>query len=186
MSTIEQNKFNLEGELLKIHTYPSAILKKVAEPVTEFDAALKELCQNMLFTMYKAPGIGLAAPQIGVSKRIFVMDIDYKRDVEEFPDGREEYTLSNFNPRILINPKFIRKEGQQVYEEGCLSVPGMYEEVTRAAEVTVEFQDTDGHFHTLEAEGLLAVCLQHENDHLDGIVFIDRISFVKRNLIQKN
>lgn len=174
-----------EGQKLKIYTYPAPVLKKIAEPVTEFDQELEELCRNMLHTMYHAPGIGLAAPQVGVSKRVFVMDIDFDREEVTRADGETEYTYENLNPRIIINPTFENKEGEILYEEGCLSVPGVYEQVKRAEKVTLHYQDLKGETHSLEAEGLLAVCLQHENDHLDGIVFLERLSMIKKNLLVK-
>jgi len=172
--------YKVTGEMLPIFTYPEAILKKIASPVTVFDDKLQQLCLNMLFTMYHAPGIGLAAPQIGVSQRIFVMDIDYKTESALDPAGEETKIFHELNPQILINPEFIKKEGTFVFEEGCLSVPGVYEEVTRANKVLVKYQNLDGSFSELEAEGLLAVCLQHENDHLDGIVFLERLSGLKK------
>lgn len=184
MESITQN-YELAGDLLNIHTFPDTVLTTVASPVTaeEFNEDLKILCKNMLFTMYNAPGIGLAAPQIGVSKRIFVIDVEYDR--EETTEGSEEYTLSNFHPMVFINPKFILEEGQTTYQEGCLSLPGVYEDVKRYEKVKVEYQDTDGNTHYMDAEGLLAICIQHENDHLDGIVFIDRLSSLKKNFFRK-
>ena len=175
----------LEGEKLNIFTYPAPVLKKVAEPVTEFNDELKLLVKNMLYTMYKAPGIGLAAPQVGISQRIFVMDIDFDREEITKADGSSEHVLSNFSPRVFINPVFKEPEGEQLYEEGCLSVPGVYEDVKRARKITVDFQDLEGNQQTLVAEDLLSVCLQHENDHLDGIVFLERLSMLKRNLLTK-
>lgn len=177
--------YKLEGELLEIFTYPAPILKKVAEPVCEFNDELKTLVKNMLFTMYKAPGVGLAAPQIGKSIRLFVMDIDYDRDEVTLPDGTTEHRLSNFNPKVLINPIFKVKEGEQICEEGCLSLPGIYEEVKRAESVVVEYQDLDGNTVTEEVHEFRAVCMQHENDHLDGVVFIDRLSLLKKNFLAK-
>jgi peptide deformylase len=177
--------YKLQGNILEIFKYPSPVLKRVAEPVTEFDNNLRELCLNMLYTMYKAPGIGLAAPQVGISKRIFVMDIDYDREEITKANGDLEYELSNFKPRIFINPKFKNKSGEIFYEEGCLSVPGVYEKVKRFESITVEFQDLEGKPHTLEAEGLLSICIQHENDHLDGIVFVERLSALKREFLLK-
>lgn len=177
--------YELEGELLPIFTFPAPVLKKVAEPVTLFNDELKILIKNMLYTMYKAPGIGLAAPQVGVSKRIFVLDIDFDREEVTAADGNVDYRLSNFNPRVFINPVFKNKKGEQICEEGCLSVPGVFVDVKRAEEVEVEYLDIDGNKHTLEATELLAVCLQHENDHLDGIVFFDRISLIKKQLLTK-
>ncbi len=177
--------YTLEGELLPIFTYPAPVLKKVAEPVTHFDDELKVLIRNMLYTMYKAPGIGLAAPQVGISKRIFVIDIDFDREEVTLADGSTDYRLSNFNPRVFINPVFKNKKGEQICEEGCLSVPGVYVDVKRALELDVEYLDVNGNKHTLSANELLAVCLQHENDHLDGIVFFDRISLLKKQLLTK-
>ena len=118
MDKILEN-YKLNCKELEIYTYPDPVLTKVAEEVTEFGDQLKELCINMLYTMYHAPGIGLAAPQIGLSKRIFVIDVDYQRDETE--EGSEEYTLSEFNPKIFINPVIKEKLGETVYQEGCLS-----------------------------------------------------------------
>lgn len=180
-----QSNYQLEGEKLKIFTYPAPVLKKIATPVTEFNQELKDLVRDMLFTMYHAPGIGLAAPQVGKSIRLFVMDIDFDREKIIGADGNTEWTYSNFNPRVIINPVFKNKDGEILYEEGCLSVPGVYEEVKRAEHVVVEYQDLDGNKQTLEADGTLAVCLQHENDHLDGIVFLERLSLLKRQFLTK-
>jgi peptide deformylase len=184
METVTEN-YKFEGKDLEIHTYPDPVLTKVAEDVKpeEFNDELKELCKNMLYTMYNAPGIGLAAPQIGISKRIFVIDVDYDR--EETSEGSGEFTLSSFNPRVFINPKFKIKEGDITYQEGCLSLPGVYEDVKRFEYIVVEYQDTEGEVHEMEANDLLSICIQHENDHLDGIVFIDRLSNLKKNFFKK-
>jgi len=133
--------------------------------------------------MYKAPGIGLAAPQIGLSKRIFVLDVDYTR--EETSEDSGEYILADFNPQIFINPKIIDKEGEIIYQEGCLSLPDIYEDVKRFETIHVEYQDTKGQSHKIEAHELLSICIQHENDHLDGIVFIDRLSNLKKTFFKK-
>lgn len=175
--------YELKGDLLEIHTYPDPVLTKVAEEVTEFNEELKTLCMNMLYTMYHAPGIGLAAPQIGISKRIFVIDTDYKREETEEDSG--EYTLSEFKPRIFINPTFTETDGETTYQEGCLSLPGVYEDVKRFDKITVEYQDTDGNKQKIDADELLSICIQHENDHLNGIVFIDKLSTLKKNFIRK-
>ncbi len=182
MEQILEN-YQLKGELLSIHTYPDPVLTKVAEEVTEFNQELKDLCLDMLYTMYNAPGIGLAAPQIGISKRIFVIDVDYNR--EETSEGSGEYNLSNFNPKIFINPKIESKEGETTYQEGCLSLPGVYEDVKRFDHIVVSYQDTDGNNQSIDAKELLGICIQHENDHLDGIVFIDRLSPLKKNFFKK-
>ena len=175
--------YQLKGELLPIHTYPDPVLTRVADEVTEFNEELEELCINMLFTMYKAPGIGLAAPQIGVSKRIFVIDVDYER--EETQEGSGDFTLSNFKPMIFINPTFKEKQGETTYQEGCLSLPGIYEDIKRFESIVVEYQDTKGEKHTMEADDLLSICIQHENDHLDGVVMIDRMSKFKKTFFKK-
>ncbi len=182
METVIEN-YKLEGELLNIHTYPDPVLTKVADEVTDFDENLKSLCKNMLYTMYNAPGIGLAAPQIGLSKRIFVVDIDYSR--EETAEDSGEFTLGDFNPRIFINPIIKVKDGEIKYQEGCLSLPGVYEDVKRFEKIVVEYQDTNGDKHELEAEELLSICIQHENDHLDGIVFLERLSPLKKSFFKK-
>lgn len=183
MSNQILENYKLEGELLPIRTYPDPVLTTVAEDVTVFDEDLKTLCKNMLFTMYKAPGIGLAAPQIGVSKRIFVIDIDYEREETEEDSG--EFVLSGFNPKIFINPTFKEKVGETTYQEGCLSLPGIYEDIKRFENIVVEYFDVEGNQQTLEAGGLLSICIQHENDHLDGIVMIDRMSKLKKSFFKK-
>ncbi len=182
MESLLEN-YKLEGELLNIHTYPDPILQKKATDISEFDEELKTLCKNMLYTMYNAPGIGLAAPQVGISKRIFVIDVEYNREETEEDSG--EFTMSGFKPRVFINPVIKEKKGNTTYQEGCLSIPGIYEDVKRAEDIVVEYKDTDGNSHELEATELLSICIQHENDHLDGIVFIDRLSTLKKNFFKK-
>lgn len=177
--------YKLEGELLNVLKYPSPILKKIAEPVIEFDKEISELAKNMLFTMYKAPGIGLAAPQVGKSKRIFCIDIDFERERVTDSNGKDSFRYSNFSPIVLINPVITEKSGEMVYQEGCLSFPGVFEDVKRAERITVEYQDTEGQSRELSAEGVRAVCIQHELDHLDGIVFIERLSQLKRTFLLK-
>lgn len=175
--------YKFEGELLDIVTYPDPVLTQTAKEVEIFDEHLKLLCKNMIYTMYHAPGIGLAAPQIGLSKRIFVVDVNYSRD-ETYEDS-DEYEYANFNPMVIINPKFISQDGETKYQEGCLSLPGIYEDVKRFENIQIEYQDTDGNKHTMDANGLLSICIQHENDHLDGIVFIDRLSNLKKSFFKK-
>lgn len=179
------DNYELVGTKLPISVYPAPVLKKVAAPVTEFNDELRALIKDMLFTMYHAPGIGLAAPQVGHSIRMFVMDIWFEREKVTLPDGTSEYRYSDMQPIAVINPVFKNKTGEIIHEEGCLSVPGVYEDVKRAEFVTVEYQDMFGNHHSIEADELLSVCLQHENDHLDGIVFIERLSFLKKQLIEK-
>jgi peptide deformylase len=165
--------------ILEILTYPDPRLAKTSEPVTEFGPELKKLCTDMLETMYEAPGVGLAAPQVNVHKQIVVIDIDYESSEDEPP------VLSGKNPRVFVNPRIVAKEGEQICKEGCLSIPGEYEEVVRAEFVRVEYQDVNGRPQTLEADGFLAVAIQHELDHLDGRLFIDRLSMVKSRSIKR-
>ncbi len=177
--------YKLEGTKLPILTYPDPVLSKVAEPVTNFSPELAELVKNMLFTMYHAPGIGLAAPQIGQSIRLFVLDVDYDREVITNAAGKDEVRMSGFAPMIFINPVITGTSGTTLFEEGCLSVPGVYEEVKRFETIHVKFQDLKGEFHEIEADDMLSICIQHENDHLDGIVFIERLSNLKKNFYKK-
>lgn len=177
--------YKLEGEKLPIVTYPDPVLSTKALPVTEFSPDLEKLVKDMLFTMYHAPGIGLAAPQVGVSQRIFVLDVDYDREVITNSAGKDEVRMSNFNPMILINPVITGTSGTTTYEEGCLSVPGVYEEVKRYKSIHVKYQNLKGETLELEADDLLSICIQHENDHLDGVVFIERLSNLKKNFYKK-
>jgi len=165
--------------ILKILTYPDPRLAKKSEPVKKFGPELERICADMLETMYQAPGIGLAAPQVDIHKCIVVIDIDYDSTEDEPPE------FTNQNPRIFINAKITKKDGEILFKEGCLSIPGEYEEVLRAEKITVEYQDVKGVAHVLDAEGLLAVAIQHELDHLDGRLFIDRLSFVKSRSIKR-
>jgi peptide deformylase len=146
---------------------PDPRLKTVSQTVETVDAEIRRLVDDMLESMYRAEGIGLAAIQIGVPKRVLVMDTARK-------DGRTE-------PRVFINPKIVwSSDGTAVFEEGCLSVPDIWEEVERPAQIRAEYLDREGKLQTLEAEGLLATCLQHEIDHLEGILFVDHLSRLKR------
>ena len=154
--------------LLTILNYPDPRLHTVAKPVTTFDANLKRLVQDMQETMYAAPGIGLAATQVNQHVQLIVIDT-----------SKEQNDLL-----VLINPKIMHQSGTQTYEEGCLSVPGIYETVTRAEQITVQAQDVDGKSFTLDADGLLSVCIQHEMDHLKGKVFVEYLSPLKRNRIK--
>ncbi len=155
-----------------ILTAPDPRLKAVSEPVAQVDAELRTLIADMIETMYDADGIGLAAIQVGVAKRLLVLDIDQK-------DGGK-------NPRVFINPVITAaSEETAVMEEGCLSVPEIWDEVERPVRITVEYLDGDGQPQTLEADGLLATCLQHEMDHLDGVLFLDHLSKLKRSMALK-
>ena len=154
--------------LLPILRYPDPRLKKVAKRVEKFDDSIRRLAADMAETMYEAPGIGLAATQVDVHRRVIVIDISETRD----------------QLLVVINPELIASEGEQVGEEGCLSVPGIYDKVERAERVVVRYLDLDGNVQTIEAEGLLAVCLQHEMDHLQGKVFVEHLSPLKQMRIK--
>ncbi len=154
--------------LLPILRFPDPRLKKVAAPVENIDDDIRRLASDMAETMYEAPGIGLAATQVDVHKRIIVIDISETRD----------------QLLVLINPEILESDGTQVCEEGCLSVPGIYDKVERAETVTVRYLDLDGKERRIEADGLLAVCLQHEIDHLDGHVFVEHLSLLKQSRIK--
>ena len=154
--------------LLPILRFPDARLKKVAAPVVTIDDSIRKLAADMAETMYEAPGIGLAATQVDVHKQLVVIDISEDKN----------------NLLVLINPRIARSDGEQTGEEGCLSVPGIYEKVERAEQVTVEYLDLDGKKRSLKADGLLAVCIQHELDHLNGMVFVDHLSQLKQTRIK--
>jgi peptide deformylase len=151
--------------------YPDPVLLKKAKPVVKLDDDIKKLIQDMIDTMYQAPGIGLAANQIGRPIRVIVFDIT--------PKDQER------QPSVLLNPEIVESEGEQTMEEGCLSVPEYYSDVKRSAKVKVRGQDIEGNPVEICGEDLLATVLQHEIDHLDGILFIDRISALKRSLYKK-
>jgi peptide deformylase len=155
--------------LRTILEFPDPRLRTRAEPVTRFDAALGTLIDDMLETMYAAPGIGLAATQVDVHKRLIVIDIS------------EEHNA----PLVLINPEILAREGEALTEEGCLSVPGIFDEVKRAARVRVRAQDRNGERFEGDYEDVLAVCIQHEMDHLEGRLFVDYLSDLKRERIRK-
>ena len=158
---------------------PDPILRTISTPVEEIDAELQTLIDDMFDTMYDAPGIGLAAIQVGVAKRILVIDLqEPKSDEEDAPPVK--------NPMVFINPVII-EEGDElsVYNEGCLSVPDQYAEVERAARVRASWMDRNGRIHEEELDGLLSTCLQHEMDHLEGVLFIDHLSRLKRDIILK-
>jgi peptide deformylase len=156
----------------KIHEvvkWPDPVLAKRGETVTVFDAKLKKLTEEMFESMYAAQGIGLAAPQIAISQRITVIDVSFKKNPEE--------------KIVLINPEIVEREGKQVEEEGCLSLPEIREKVSRAEWVKVKAQDVTGKWFEIEGTELLARAMQHEIDHLEGVLFIDRLSRLKRDLV---
>ena len=156
-------------EIIKI---PDKRLRLSSEPIKRVDAGIRKLVEDMFDTMYKAPGIGLAAIQIGVDKRVVTMDLSKKEE--------------DHKPQVFINPEVIWSSAEKVArEEGCLSIPEYYEEVERPAKVKVKYLDLEGASHEIEAEGLYATCLQHEIDHINGVLFIDHLSRLKRSLIIK-
>lgn len=155
--------------LRTVLVFPDSRLRNIAQDITIFDEELKQLASDMIETMYAENGIGLAAPQINVSQRIITIDLSENQS----------------QPLVLVNPVIINSEGGQVCQEGCLSVPEIYAEVNRAEKISITAQDTDGKELSLDADGLLAVCIQHEIDHLDGKMFVDYLSPAKRQRIQK-
>src|SRR5579862_1524570 len=156
-------------EIIKL---PDKRLRLVSEPVKHVDAAVRKLVDDMFETMYKAPGIGLAAIQIGIAKRVITMDLSKKEDDHE--------------PQVFINPEILWQSQERVkFEEGCLSIPDYYEEVERPSEVKVKYLDLAGKKREIDAKGLMATCLQHEIDHINGVLFIDHLSKLKRDRVIK-
>jgi peptide deformylase len=156
----------------EIITLPDKRLRLKSEPVKRVDAGVRKLVDDLFETMYDAPGIGLAAIQIGVAKRVITMDLSKKED--------------DHKPLVFVNAEVIWKSAEKSkYEEGCLSIPDYYEEVERPAQVKVKYLDLDGNEHEIEASGLFATCLQHEIDHINGVLFIDHISKLKRDRVIK-
>ena len=155
--------------ILNILNYPDERLRTIAQPVIEVSKEIQQLTDDMLETMYNAPGIGLAATQINVHQRIIVIDASEEKN----------------QPLVLINPEILEKDGEQDFEEGCLSVPSIYETVQRAQHIKIRALNREGNSFEMEAEGLLAVCIQHEMDHLQGILFVDYLSQLKRQRIRK-
>ncbi|GMU00861.1 peptide deformylase [Corallococcus caeni] len=155
----------------EILIWPDPILKQKAKPVVKVDDKVRALIKDMFETMYAAEGVGLAAPQVGILQRIIVLDTRPQQ-----PESK---------PLAMINPEFVALEGETTYTEGCLSIPGEAEDVDRAAVATVRYLDEDGQEQTLRCDGLLAIAVQHETDHLDGTVFVDHVSTLKREFIRK-
>ncbi len=168
---------------LKIFTFPDLVLTQKALPIERVDRSLYSLADHMLETMYEAPGVGLAANQVGILDRILVIDIDY--DFEESPEGIQSSMIQHKNPKIVINPEIIYREGSFTFKEGCLSVPEYSADVKRSKKIQLKYQDIDGLTQTLSAEDLLAVVIQHEIDHLEGKLFIDRLSPLKKEIVKK-
>ncbi len=154
---------------LKILQFPDPRLRKMAAPIRHVDDQCRQLIDDMFETMYEAPGIGLAATQVDVHRRLLVADVSQEKN----------------EPHVLINPEILERDGTTVTEEGCLSVPGYYDEIARAEHIRVRYLDRDGNEQENDFLGLLAVCVQHEMDHLDGKLFVDYLSEVKRQRIRK-
>lgn len=152
--------------------YPDKRLRNPGRPVTEFGPELHQLVEDMAETMYAAPGVGLAATQIGEALRLFIIDVAVGED--------EPSDL-----KVFVNPELLERTGTQAWEEGCLSFPGVHEEIERAERVRVRAQNADGEVFELEADGLLAVAIQHENDHLDGKLMIDHLGLIRRRLVHR-
>jgi peptide deformylase len=170
---------------MEILTFPNNALRKIAE---DYDlkgesekTKITELIEEMAKTMYEANGVGLAAPQVGISKKLFIIDVEQK--IEKDEDG-EVISRTPGQLLVFINPEIIEKEGSVTYEEGCLSVPGVYEEVKRAEKVTIKYYDEHFNTKTRTAEDFLAVAIQHEYDHLEGKLFIDKLPVVKRTIVK--
>ncbi len=155
--------------LLPIIEFPDPRLRTVAKPIAQVDAALRQLIDDMFETMYEAPGIGLAATQVNVHQQLLILDVSEDKS----------------QPMVFINPEILSSEGSQTYQEGCLSVPGIFADVKRAEKIMIKALDRDGKSFELAADGLLAVCIQHEMDHLAGKVFVDYLSPLKRELVKK-
>ncbi len=161
----------MSDDIDRVRIYGDPVLRKNAEKITDFDKSLRDLADRMVETMYAKNGIGLAGPQVGVSRKISVIDISFGEEVDKI--------------LTLVNPEVLESEGTATKEEGCLSVPGIFEDVIRSEMVKIRFQDLSGEGQEMEVEGFLARIIQHEVDHLDGVLFIDRLSTVMRTLLSK-
>jgi peptide deformylase len=155
----------------KVRIYGDPVLRENTDIITDFDSNLSDTGNSMIETMYVGNGIGLAAPQVGLSKKIVVIDTSFGEDTHSAIQ--------------LINPEIVKTEGECILEEGCLSIPGIYEEIARPEKIKVHYYDINGNEQSLEADGLLARVIQHELDHLDGVLFVDRLSTIKRSLLAK-
>ena len=170
----------------KIRIWPDPALSEVGKPVETFDEDLKSLVADMFDTMYEASGVGLAATQIAVAKRVLVIDLDPHKDAEANPEIAAELKAWNFDqPREFINPEIVKGEGSIVWTEGCLSVPGFTEKVKRFERILLKAQDRNGETFEVDCNGLYAVALQHEMDHLNGKVFVEHLSRLKRDVAKR-
>lgn len=182
--------------VLPIYVVPQAVLKKKADTITTITPEVKQLAADMIETMYAARGLGLAAPQVGISTRLIVMDVDQRRadgkahteedtaDDDHEDEEEEDAAPIPGTPRVFLNPEVVwASDEQNVYEEGCLSIPGLYAPVERPEKVRVRYLTLEGKAEEIEADGLLATCLQHEIDHINGVLFVDHLSSLKRDMI---
>lgn len=172
--------------IMKILTFPDPKLREVSKPVTEFGPKLKQLAEDMIETMYDAHGIGLAAPQVGELKRMVVIDTRPKDDSGRRYkyDDMTELEKAVPQPLVLINPEIVKGEGKTTFDEGCLSIPGYFETVERFDYIEMKAFDVNGKEFIVKTDGLLAICMQHELDHLEGTLFLDHLSFIKSNKIK--
>jgi len=171
--------------ILEILKYPDARLREKSEVITEFGAEAQQLAADMLETMYAEKGIGLAAAQVGELKQMLVIDCRPKDGKGQYiPEEMTELERQIVQPLVILNPRIIKKEGKTTYDEGCLSVPTFYDTVERALKVELEYENLKGETKRLTTDGLLAIVIQHEMDHLEGTLFIDRISFIRSNKIK--
>jgi peptide deformylase len=171
--------------IMEILKYPDPRLREVSSPVTKFDAELKKLAEDMLETMYAENGIGLAAPQVGKLYRMMVVDTRPRSTKGRYEENEMTELESKIpQPLVVINPVILKGEGKTTFNEGCLSLPSFYDEVERFEKIQLKYNDLDGKEHVIEIDGLLAICLQHEMDHLEGTLFIDHLSFLKSNKIK--
>jgi peptide deformylase len=177
--------------ILSILEVPDPLLKTISQPVTKFDDDLRQLVDDMFETMYDAPGIGLAAIQVGVAQRVLVIDLqtpaphDHGHDHEHGEHCNHDHEVAK-DPRVFINPEILNpSDDLAIYNEGCLSVPDQYADVERPATIRARWQDLDGNVHEEDMDDLMATCLQHEMDHLEGILFIDHLSRLKRQMVLK-
>ncbi len=170
----------------EIINIPDPVLRQISKPVERFDEPLQTLLDDMLETMYDAPGIGLAAIQIGIPRRIITLDVSPRAKSDEDMEEGEDPTPPKPDPIFMINPEILnRSDEKSVYEEGCLSIPDYYADVERPAFCKVKYLDREGKEQIINADNILATCIQHEIDHLDGILFIDHISKLKRDMVVK-
>lgn len=172
--------------IMKILTFPDPKLREISQPVKSFGPEIKELVENMLETMYDANGIGLAAPQVGELLRIVVIDTRAKDEEGRRYKYDEMTEMENAIPQplVLINPEIVKGEGKTTFDEGCLSIPGYYETVERFNYIEMKAFDVSGQERIYKTDGLLAICMQHELDHLEGTLFVDHLSFIKGNKIK--